>query len=190
MAWPTALALYGKVHHGIIDGRSFVNAVTHWFSSDPKDTDVRALWQGCPKKPHARAHRSRAQGAPRAQGERLRELVTKSVGTLGSGIALYRMLAAQARRSLGLGGEAMDLPFVGVPQVLSGPVSAKRNYAFATLPLGELKALGKAHEATINDTLLAVLDGALDRYLARQPNRPSKPLVVDMPVALAGASGA
>ena len=37
--------------------------------------------------------------------------------------------------------------------------------------------------------LLAVLDGALDRYLATQPKRPAKPLVVDMPVALADASG-
>ncbi|HEY2979352.1 MAG TPA: wax ester/triacylglycerol synthase domain-containing protein [Burkholderiaceae bacterium] len=184
------VALYGKVHHGIIDGRSFVNAVTHWFSADPKDTEVRALWQGVPQKSHTRERiEAGLEGAPRAQGERLRELLKKSAGTLGSGVALYRMLAAQARRTLGLGGEAMDLPFVGVPHALSGAVSAKRSYAFTTLPLAELKALGKAHEATINDMLLAVLDGALDRYLAAQPQRPSKPLVVDMPVALAGASG-
>jgi len=184
------VALYGKVHHGIIDGRSFVNAVTHWFSSDPKDTEVRALWQGVPQKSHTRERiEAGLEGAPRAQGERLRALLKKSIGTLGSSVALYRMLAAQGRRSLGLGGEAMDLPFVGVPRALSGALSARRSYAFTTLPLAELKALGKAHEATINDTLLAVLDGALDRYLAAQPNRPAKPLVVDMPVALAGASG-
>ena len=39
-AWPTArVALYGKVHHGIIDGRTFVKAVTQWMSEDPKDKD-------------------------------------------------------------------------------------------------------------------------------------------------------
>ena len=65
------VALYGKVHHGIIDGRSFVNAVTHWFSTDPKDTEVRALWQGAParatpasaSKPASKARRARRANA-------------------------------------------------------------------------------------------------------------------------------
>ena len=32
-----SVALYGKVHHGIIDGRTFVKAVTQWLTDDPKD---------------------------------------------------------------------------------------------------------------------------------------------------------
>ena len=184
------VALYGKVHHGIIDGRGFVKAVTHWFSTDPKDRKVRALWQGVPQASRpvdspAGTH----EDAPPGLGATLLGLLRKSVAVGGSTAALYRMLAAQSRRSIGLGGEAMDLPFVGVPDVLGGVASAKRNYAFTTLPLAELKALGKAEDATVNDVLLAVLDGALDRYLAAQPKRPAKPLVVDMPVALAGAGG-
>ena len=185
------VALYGKVHHGIIDGRGFVKAVTHWFSTDPKDRKVRALWQGAPAQA-SRAVDSPAgnhEDAPPGLGATLLGLLRKTVAVGGSTAALYRMLAAQSRRSIGLGGEAMDLPFVGVPDVLGGVASAKRNYAFTTLPLAELKALGKAEDATVNDVLLAVLDGALDRYLATQPKRPAKPLVVDMPVALAGAGG-
>ena len=41
-----SVALYGKVHHGIIDGRTFVKAVTQWMSEDPKDKEVRAMWDG------------------------------------------------------------------------------------------------------------------------------------------------
>ncbi len=180
------VALYGKVHHGIIDGRSFVQAVTQWFSSDPKDKAVRAMWQG------QSASGSAPRGAGRANTgavDAMRDLLKKATGVAGSTLGLYRMLAAQGRRHLGLGGEALDLPFLGIPDVLSGVASPKRNYAFTTLPLSEVKALGKAADVTVNDVLLAVLDGALARHLAAQEQPSSQPLVVDMPVALSGASG-
>lgn len=184
------VVLYGKVHHGIIDGRSFVQAVTQWFSSDPKDRTVRAMWQGLP--PSGSARRTAGHGTgrsnPTAVGA-MRDLLKKAAGVGGSTLGLYRMLAAQGRRRLGLGGEALDLPFLDIPDVLSSVASPKRNYAFTTLPLGEVKALGKAADATVNDILLAVLDGALTQHLSAQLQLSNKPLVVDMPVALTGASG-
>ena len=190
------VALYGKVHHGIIDGRSFVQAVTQWFSSDPKDKTVRAMWQGLPTSSGAggagRAGRTAGPGTGRSTSTAvgaLRDLLKKATGVGSSTLGLYRMLAAQGRRRLGLGGEALDLPFLDIPDVLSGVASPKRNYAFTTLPLGEVKALGKAVDATVNDILLAVLDGALTQHLSAQLPLSNKPLVVDMPVALAGASG-
>jgi diacylglycerol O-acyltransferase / wax synthase len=184
------VALYGKVHHGTIDGRTFVQAVTHWFSTDPADPEVRALWQGVPRASHARDKLEAGLGeAGSAIVGTLRKSMATASGIVSSSASLYRMLAAQGLRSLGLNDKAMALPFLRVPRVLSGKPSSKRNYAFTTLPLGELKAIGKNAGATVNDTLLAVLDGALDRYLAGKPRRARKPLVVDMPVALTGASG-
>ncbi len=184
------VALYGKVHHGTIDGRTFVQAVTHWFSTDAADTDVRALWQGVPRASHARGRLEAGLGETGpAIGGALRKSLATASGLVSSTASLYRMLAAQGLRSLGLNDKAMALPFLRVPRVLSGKPSSKRNYAFTTLPLGELKALGKNAGATVNDMLLAVLDGALDRYLSAEPRRARKPLVVDMPVALSGASG-
>lgn len=183
------VALYGKVHHGIIDGRSFVQAVTQWLSTDPDDKEVRAMWQELAHTGAVRRRLRLGADTPGAATEALRAGLKKATGLAGATLGLYRMLAAQGRRRLGLGGEALDLPFLNIPNVLSGAASSKRNYAFTTLPLDELKVLGKAADATVNDLLLAVLDGALDRHLAAQPNRPAKPLVVDMPVALSGASG-
>ena len=40
------VALYAKVHHGLIDGRGFVELCTKWFGTDPADRSVRALWEG------------------------------------------------------------------------------------------------------------------------------------------------
>lgn len=184
------VALYGKVHHGIIDGRSFVRVVSQWFSTDPADKQVRAMWQGASvpvsKRP---ALKSTGPGTQQNDAGLLSSQWHKIAGVAGGLLGLYRMLAAQASRHLGRGGQALDLPFVHVPDVLSGVASAKRCYAFTSLPLDDLKAMGQGMEATVNDVLLAVLDGALARHLAEQSSQPGRPLVVDMPVALTGAAG-
>src|SRR5262245_57011790 len=38
------VALYGKIHHGIVDGRGLIHMVNHWLSNDPADTAVHAMW--------------------------------------------------------------------------------------------------------------------------------------------------
>jgi diacylglycerol O-acyltransferase len=186
------VALYGKVHHGIIDGRTFVQVLTHWFATDPKDGEVRALWQGVQRQSHAREKLEAGRDASgRSFGQVLRQSLSMTSTSVASAASLSRMLAAQGLRSLGLSNRSMALPFIGVPQVLSGKPTSTRTYAFTTLPLGEVKALGKQAGATVNDMLLTVLDAALDRYLGgdAKAKRARKPLVVDMPVALAGAAG-
>ncbi len=79
---------------------------------------------------------------------------------------------------------------MNVPRAFDGKLSARRSYAYCSLPLADLKAIGKAHGATVNDMLLTVLDTAMQHYLARHDPGARAPLVADMPVALAeGAKG-
>ena len=64
------------------------------------------------------------------------------------------------------------------------------SFAYCVLPLARMKAFGKAHEASVNDVLLTVLDMALNRYLVEHGRQPDdRPLVVDMPVALPKPEG-
>ena len=177
-----SVALYGKVHHGIIDGRTFVKAVTQWMSEDPKDKEVRAMWDGV-----ARSAKGAGQRAGMVQ--RLVAAGSQAVGLVRSAAGVYGLLAEQGLRSAGLG-KGLPLPFLNVPGAFDGKLSARRSYAYCTLPLAELKAVGKAHGATVNDMLLTVLDIAMQRYLAKQKKVAREPLVADMPVALAeGAKG-
>ena len=176
------VALYGKVHHGIIDGRTFVMAVTQWMSDDPKDKVVRAMWDGVGR-PGARAE-ERAGIV-----KRLMDAGGQAAGMVRSAAGVYGMLADQGLRSAGLG-KGLPFPFLKVPGAFEGKLSARRSYAFCTLPLAEIKALGKAHGATVNDLLLTVLDMAMHRYLGKRAAALRSPLVADMPVALAaGAKG-
>jgi WS/DGAT/MGAT family acyltransferase len=176
------IALYGKVHHGIIDGRTFVRAVTHWFSEDPQDKQVRAMWDGVPRPARDAAGRAGLL-------QRLLSAGSQAMGLARSAAGVTGLLAEQGLRSAGLG-KGLPLPFLKVPGAFDGKLSARRAYAYCTLPLAELKELGKAHGATVNDLLLTVLDTAMQRYLARYKNAARDPLVADMPVALAeGAKG-
>ena len=176
------IALYGKVHHGIIDGRTFVKAVTQWLSPDAKDKTVRAMWEGV----------ERSGGGARQRAglvQRLLQGGAVATGLLRTGVDMAGLVAEQGLRSAGLG-RGLPLPFLNVPGVFEGKLSARRSFAWCTLPLAEMKALGKAHGATVNDLLLTVLDIAMHRYLAERGRKIAGALVADMPVALsAGAKG-
>jgi len=174
------VALYGKVHHGIIDGRGLIRMLNHWLSTDPSDTAVRAMWDGLP--------RSAAAPERATMAERLLGIWESAGNFVDSARGLTRLLAGRGAASLRLA-RGLPFPFIGVPNVLDGQLSDRRSFSYCVLPLKELKAFGKAHGATINDVFLATLDIALERYLRERGTAPGRPLVVDMPVALPAADG-
>ena len=68
--------------------------------------------------------------------------------------------------------------------VLNASVTAGRAFAGVSLPLAELKALGRAHGATINDMVLMVCSSALRRYFGKRSTLPRKSLVAAVPISL------
>jgi WS/DGAT/MGAT family acyltransferase len=68
--------------------------------------------------------------------------------------------------------------------VLNASITAGRAFATVSLPLPELKALGRAHEATVNDIVLAVCSGALRRVFAGRHALPRKSMVAAVPISL------
>ena len=48
------------------------------------------------------------------------------------------------------------------------PISAARHFCWLELPLQEVHKVRKAHNATVNDMVLAILRRNLDRYMRRQ----------------------
>ena len=75
--------------------------------------------------------------------------------------------------------------------VFNASVSATRSFAGVTLPMAELKALRRAHGATLNDVVLMICSGALRRLFLADPTAmgslPRKSLVAAVPVSLRAA---
>jgi diacylglycerol O-acyltransferase / wax synthase len=175
------VAVYGKVHHGIIDGRTFVEVVSSWFSKTAEARAVRAMWEGVPR-------RQRAGGRSGAAADTVSRILQIARGAATTGMALSRMLARQALSSAGYG-DGLALPIIDVPDVFRGRVEARRSFAYCMLPLAAMKAYGKVHAATVNDVLLTVLDMAMARLLQELKVPATAPLIADMPIALADAHG-
>ncbi|GIH96301.1 wax ester/triacylglycerol synthase family O-acyltransferase [Planobispora siamensis] len=78
-----------------------------------------------------------------------------------------------------------ELPHLPTPRTpLSGPVSAHRRFAFAELPLDEVKRVKNAFGVTVNDVVLALAATAVRRWLAGHAMLPAEPLIVGVPFAL------
>ena len=70
------------------------------------------------------------------------------------------------------------------------PITGERGFAAVSIPLDTLKQLAVAHEAKLNDVVLALCSGALRRYLAHRGGIPKKPLIASMPISLRAAGNA
>jgi diacylglycerol O-acyltransferase len=88
------VAVYGKVHHGIIDGRTFVEVVSNWLSTSATDKTVRAMWEGVAKRP----------GTNRGQlslAELVDSTIRQTAGAAKTALGLTRMVAKQALAKVG-----------------------------------------------------------------------------------------
>ena len=57
------------------------------------------------------------------------------------------------------------------PTPFNGPVSSDRQFAWVELPFGEVRGIKTALGGTVNDAVLAIVSGALGRYLRRHGYR-------------------
>lgn len=170
------VALYMKIHHGMIDGRGMLTAFDRFFSDRPDDRRVHAPWESTPR----RADRTLDLPASRAAAAR-----AATPGEAGGRSSLLGALGHQLMASIGLV-EGLPLPFLGTPAVIDATPSVRRCLAYGRLPLARVQAFGRRHDAKVNDVLLTVLDMAMNAYLGP---RGGGALVADMPVALADAKG-
>ena len=81
-------------------------------------------------------------------------------------------------------------PVLDVPRTsLNGSLTPRRSFATCTLPLEELKRVKQAHGVTLNDVVLAVVSGALRRWMAERGEAPAVSLVAGVPVGTDDPAG-
>ena len=70
------------------------------------------------------------------------------------------------------------------PMFWNRPLGPGRAYACESLPLAQVRALSRQLETTLNDTMLAVIAGALRTLLLGRGEQVDRPLVASVPVSL------
>jgi WS/DGAT/MGAT family acyltransferase len=77
-------------------------------------------------------------------------------------------------------------PFTAPRTPFTGAVTPRRSVAFGRTSLADVKAVGAAAGATVNDVLLAATTSSVRRYLAARDALPDGPLVAAMPISARG----
>ncbi len=168
-------AYYIKVHHAVLDGQAGVLLAQALFDVSAKARRITpgALAQG--EHPGLVALAAAALRHDAGQYIKLLRHLPDVVTTLAS---LFRAAPGEVKGRLG-----QNFSF-GPKTALNVPIAGARGFAALSIPIATLKALGQAHDAKLNDIVLALCGGALRRYLAGHGGIPKKPLIASMPISL------
>jgi len=175
------VALYTQLHHAAVDGQAAVALANALLDVTP---EPRAI----PATPSRRSKVFRLEmtemlrGVLGNQAQKVAEIVRGLPSTVGT---LKNAASKVIFRSTLLGGKSGPSNLTLAPRTpLNVSVTAGRAFATVTLPLPELKELGRVHGATINDMVLMVCSSALRRYYAKRRTLPRKSLIAAVPISL------
>lgn len=175
------VGLYTQLHHAAVDGQAAValaNAIMD-LSPVPRAIESRSSRRN---KVFRLEMTEMLRGVLGNQAQKVAEIVRglpATVGTLKN--AASRAISGSAL----LGGKGGPSNLTLAPRTpLNVSVTAGRAFAAVTLPLAEVKALGRAHGATINDMVLMLCSSALRRHYAKRRQLPRKSLVAAVPITL------
>ena len=177
------IGFYAKLHHAAVDGQAAVALGETMFDLSPEPRPVK------PPRPQ-RTNRYQlgvAELLSAALSNQIRR--TLELGKLLpplAGAAYQAAKSALAQRRDGLRKTAASgTRFkMAPPTPFNTPITNQRSFASATLPLGEIKDIGKAHGASVNDMVLWLCSTALRGYLVDAYSLPQKTLVAGVPISL------
>lgn len=169
-------AFYFKAHHCAIDGVGAMKLVRNWLSEDPADLSGPGLPQPLERSP----------SLPEAQAGLLQRALKAARGNARAVRELARTFYA-----LGRGGKDSVLRAAATtPRTLFNvPVSQQRRLGTQLLDLARIKTVTEATGATVNDVALAIVAGAVRRYLLEADALPDESLTASIPIGLPRSDG-
>lgn len=177
------IAYYTKAHHSGIDGKAGVELAKVFYDISPAMREV--------KPPRvARAASGYQLGVAEllqasvsntaSQYLKAAKMLPKAVKALGASAKIVASRrTAPGARSLRLG--------LAPKTIFNASITNQRSYATMSLPLGEMKALGRRVGGTVNTVVMAMCASALRQFLLERDALPAKSLIASVPVSLRSA---
>jgi diacylglycerol O-acyltransferase len=175
------VAVVGKIHHALADGVAVAELLGNVMSAAPEAAAPPVPGPAPTPDPVPTARRLLLD-ALADHGRQVRRFP-----------ALLRRTATNllaVRRGRRVVAPTPPMPLRDVPMTpLNGALTARRSFASTSLPLDTVRAVKATVGVTLNDVLLALVAGALRRYLTARGALPTRPLVAEVPVATDVAAG-
>ncbi len=180
------IAVLITVHHALADGVAATALLANVMSTMPGGPRAAALAGASGPEPTRVAGPRTREVLPSrswmirdAMNDRVHQLAHLPrllVRTLGGLLSLLR----RRRRSE----VVTPVPILSTPRSsFNTSLTARRSFATVALDLGDARAVRSACGVTLNDVVLAIVGGALRRYLDDRGELPDRPLVAAVPVS-------
>jgi len=180
------VAMYTKIHHGLVDGISAMRLMASTMSSDPDERGMAAPWA-------ARAVRSRKRSSETPTTDSASDAARTLAGLPGDALRTAIGVTAEAAGmpsafiktlSKGVRNETSTLSLHTPKTMFNRNITSARRFAAQDWPIERIRAIGKSTGATINDVVLAMCGGAIRTYLIEHDALPDTPLVAMVPIGL------
>jgi WS/DGAT/MGAT family acyltransferase len=171
-----AFAMIVKIHHAIVDGKTAMDRLCGSFGTKA-GAEIGPPFFAL----DVPLHKPRPPKNVVAQILDLQSTTRKQTTALAS--VSFGLLKKGVSRLL-TGASSGSMPFIAPRTPMNEPLRAPRSFATMTLPLQEMRAVGKAFDGTINDVAVAVFDEGAHRYLRQLGKDTKVPLVGMLPVSL------
>lgn len=175
------VGLYTQLHHAAVDGQAAVALANALLDTTPQPRAIEA-------RPARRGRVFRLEmtemlrGVLGNQAQKVADIVRRLPATVGT--LKDAATSAVSASELLTGRKGSGNLSLAPRTPLNVSVTAARAYATVSLPLPEVRRLGLAFDATVNDLVLMVCSTALRRHFGKQRTLPRKSLVAAVPITL------
>jgi diacylglycerol O-acyltransferase / wax synthase len=197
---PGSFALYTKMHHSIVDGESGTELMKALHSLTPEPLDIDAMDADVARY-YADREPTGVELYSRALVHNLEKVPSLAKFSLGTARKLATLGAGQVGKMAAEGGSGLQtiktllsgdlsplLSMLPPKTRFSGEVSAHRVFEAVGLPLADFKVIREqVGDVTVNDLFLAIVGGALRRYLTDKKELPDASMIAMVPLTLRGA---
>ena len=176
------IALVTKIHHATMDGGKGAALMGQLFSTEP---------HGDVSPPEERWVPDREPRTPWLMADTVRTLVGKPRRVASAATGIVSGLRGRGKKSDGAPKEEKpDKPglFEAPSTMFNSALTPARVVGLCDVPLDDVKAVGRALDATVNDVVLAASCASLRAWLLSHGGLPDRPLVAVVPVSLRGES--
>ena len=178
------VGLYSQFHHAAVDGQAAVAVAQVILDTAPEGRDL-TLRPSKRSKVFKLGVVQMLRGAIANEAMQVAGIIKNLPSTLGSLADAAGQALSHTALLRGKGKpHAVSNLNLAPRTVFNQSITAQRSFAGISLPLGQLKVLAKAHEATLNDIVLLLCATALRRYLSKHATLPRKSLIAAVPISL------
>ena len=174
------IAFYTKAHHSGVDGKAGVELAKVLYDVSPKIREVRPPRRKRSGGQYQLGVTELLQAAAQNAAQQYRKIAealpaaAKAFGTAASVVASQQVPKGQRPLNLGLAPKT----------IFNQSITNQRSYSTLSVPLSDIKELGKRVGGTVNTIVMATCSIALERFLQERDLLPKEALIAMVPVSL------